>query len=69
MYKKSYGALKILKSACSKKSQPIKKDTYFFVIFLFYIKTKWLIKNVYFFQMNKLKGLQSTGCSLRFEIK
>ena len=31
-----------------KKSHPIKKDTYFFVLFCFYIKAKWLIKNLYF---------------------
>ena len=27
-----------------KKSEPIKKETYFFILFCFYIKAKWLIK-------------------------
>ena len=30
------------------KSQPIKKETYFFVHFYFYIKAKWLIKILHF---------------------
>ena len=36
-----------------KKSQPIKKETYFYDLFLFYIKTIWLIKNLHFIS-NKL---------------
>jgi hypothetical protein len=31
-----------------KKSQPIKKETYFFFFFFFYIKTKWHIENLHF---------------------
>ena len=36
-----------------KKSQPIKKDKYFF--FNFYIKTKWLIKNLPFVSIDLIK--------------
>ena len=46
--KKGFGALKIRKMASSKKSQTIKKETYFFVNFCFYIKIKWLIKKLHF---------------------
>ena len=38
-----------------KKSQPIKKETYFFVLFCFYIKAKWLIKNLHFISNELIK--------------
>ena len=43
--------LKKLELSC----QPIKKETYFFVLFWVYIKTKWLIKNLHFMSNELIK--------------
>jgi hypothetical protein len=38
-----------------KKSLSIKKETYFFVIFCFYIKAKWFINNLHFISNELIK--------------
>ena len=38
-----------------KKSQPIKKETYFFVLFCYFIKAKWLKKKLHYISKDLIK--------------